>query len=49
MFAATCLPLRSETPSASSRRIVVASVNGRRPDSAFSRVDMLILALSASF
>jgi hypothetical protein len=36
--------LRSATPSACSSRIVVASVNGRRPDSAFSSVEMLILA-----
>jgi hypothetical protein len=36
--------VRSETPSASSSRTVVASVNGRRPPSAFSSVDMLILA-----
>src|SRR5215207_2917148 len=39
--------LRSGTPSASSSRIVVASVNGRRPESAFSSVERLILASSA--
>jgi hypothetical protein len=36
--------VRSETPSASSSLIVVVSVNGRRPASAFSSVEMLILA-----
>jgi hypothetical protein len=40
--------VRSETPSASSSLIVVVSVNGRRPASAFSSVEMLILAWSAS-
>src|SRR5215813_8549463 len=39
---------RSETPSASSSLIVVVSVNGRRPASAFSSVEILILAWSAS-
>ena len=39
---------QSDNPSASSSRMVVARVNGRRPDSAFSRVEMLILASSAS-
>ena len=43
---ASC-PLRSDTPSASSSRTVVASVNGRRPPSAFSSVEMLSLACSA--
>jgi hypothetical protein len=40
--------LRSATPSASSSRIVVASVKGRRPDKTFSRVEIEILARSAS-
>src|SRR3954452_2418546 len=35
-------------PSACSSRTMVASVKGRRPPSAFSRVDRLTLALSAS-
>jgi hypothetical protein len=35
-------------PSASSSRITVARVKARRPDSAFSRVEMLIRAMSAS-
>ncbi len=40
--------LRRETPSACSRRTVVASVNGRRPPSTFSSVDRLSFASSAS-
>src|SRR6266567_9308437 len=41
-------PLRKDTPSACSSRTVVASVNGRRPPSTFSRVERLSLASSAS-
>src|SRR4051794_29288959 len=40
--------LRKETPSACSSRTMVASVKGRRPPSAFSSVDRLSLAWSAS-
>ena len=39
--------LRRLTPSAPSMRMVVARVNGRRPDSTFSKVEMLIFARSA--
>ena len=39
--------MRRLTPSAPSMRMVVASVNGRRPDSTFSNVEMLIFATSA--
>ena len=47
--AASAFGLRSDTPSACSSLIVVASVNGRRPERAFSSVEMLILAISARY